>query len=56
MGQQWDADEAPQCDLVQAERSVVMVKFLALALGVVLVYLGATGRYKDVGQVLGVVK
>lgn len=33
-----------------------MVKFLALAIGVVLIYLGASGQYKDVGKVLGVSK
>ncbi len=30
-----------------------MVKLLMLAMGAIMVYLGATGKYKDVGQVLG---
>lgn len=33
-----------------------MTKLVLLALGAILVYLGFTGKYKDVGQVLGVKK
>jgi hypothetical protein len=33
-----------------------VVKFLALAVGAILVYLGATGQYKDVSRILGVSK
>lgn len=33
-----------------------MIKFLILAFGAALIYLGATGQYKDVGAILGMEK
>jgi hypothetical protein len=50
-----DFDKAAERDSVQGQGRWV-VKLILLGLGIALLYLGYTGKYKDVASILGVAK